>query len=86
MTETPYVNIDIRVHIWTWGCYRSENREDDYIETIQTRIKYYDLETKPVTEYYHKNYNSIYYEIEGASKVDEIQKKLIKIVKNTNFT
>ena len=63
-----------------------ENREDDSIETIQTRIKYYDLETKPVTEYYHKNYNSIYYEIEGASKVDEIQKKLIKIVKNTNFT
>ncbi len=63
-----------------------ENRDDDSIDTIRTRIKNYIQETKPVSEFYSQNFHSIYYELEGTDKVDEIQKKLIKIVKNTNFS
>ena len=63
-----------------------ENREDDSIQNIQTRLNAYNFETKPVTEYYQKNHKSIYYKIDGTDKVEEIQKKLIKIIKNTNFS
>mgnify|MGYP001266971197 CR=1 FL=1 len=63
-----------------------ENRDDDSIDTIRTRIKNYIQETKPVSEFYSQNFHSIYYELEGTDKVDEIQKKLIKIVKNANFS
>tara|TARA_B100001250_G_scaffold407839_1_gene429270 strand:- start:31 stop:612 length:582 start_codon:yes stop_codon:yes gene_type:complete len=63
-----------------------ENREDDSIQTIQTRVNAYNLETKPIAEYYKKNYHSVYYEIDGTNKVEEIQKKLREIVKNTNFS
>jgi len=63
-----------------------ENRDDDSIKAIQTRLKAYNLETKPISEYYQSNNHSIYYEIDGTNKVDEIQKKLRKIIKNTNFS
>jgi len=65
---------------------KKENREDDSIETIETRVNTYNLETKPITEYYKNNHKLIYYEIDGTNNVEEIQKKLINIVKNANFS
>ena len=65
---------------------KTENREDDSIQTIKTRVNTYNSETKPITEYYKNNNNSIYHEIDGSNKVDEIQKKLRNIVKNANFS
>ncbi len=62
-----------------------ENREDDCTDTIETRLNAYNLETKPVAEYFQNNNQSIYYEIDGTNKVEEIQKNLRKIIKNTNF-
>ena len=65
---------------------KTENRDDDSIKTIETRVNTYNSETKPITEYYKNNHDSIYHEIDGSNKVEEIQKKLRNIVKNTNFS
>jgi len=58
-----------------------EDREDDNIETLLSRISTYNVETKPILDYYKSNHNSIYNEINGDNEVEYIQKNIRKVIK-----
>ena len=51
-------------------------REDDREETISARLKVYDKQTAPVTDYYRQQ--GILREIDGSGKVEDIQDRVIK--------
>ena len=59
----------------------NENREDDSIKSIKTRlIKYYN-ETKAVSDYYKKKFDSIYNFIDGDQEITNLNIELLKLVK-----
>ncbi len=51
-----------------------EKRSDDELDTIIKRFDTYMNTTKPVLDFYNKNSN--FYEIDGASKIEEITAKI----------
>ena len=51
-----------------------EQRSDDDLETIVKRYETYMRTTKPVLEFYSKNFN--FHEIDGSLKIDEITNKI----------
>ena len=58
-----------------------ENREDDSIDIIRTRIKTYLSETMPITEHFRKKCPNIFFEIDGEQEIDKIQSDIIKLLK-----
>ena len=56
-----------------------EKRTDDDLNTIIKRFDTYMETTKPVLDFYSKNPN--FYEIDGASKIEEITAKIDNIIK-----
>ena len=60
---------------------KEEGRDDDNLDAIETRYNTYINDTKPVTDYYCKNYSDIFYEIQGNDEIDEITYKIKKILK-----
>ena len=56
-----------------------EKRSDDDLNTIIKRFDTYMETTKPVLDFYSKNPN--FYEIDGASKIDEITAKIDSFIK-----
>ncbi len=60
---------------------KTENREDDNIEVIRTRIKTYNFETRPISEYYREKYQNIFFEIDGEQEIAKIQSDILKILK-----
>ncbi len=60
----------------------TESRKDDNEETIKTRIKKYQLETKPLSEYYRKNHTKNYHIINAHQKIEMIHKDIMEIIKN----
>ena len=60
---------------------REEGRDDDNISVIETRYNAYIHDTKPVTDYYRKNNQDIFYEIPGNDEIHEITSKIKKILK-----
>ena len=63
-----------------------ESRVDDSEKTIKTRLRKYNLETKPVIDHYKKHHGSIYYTIDGTQEIEQINSLLLKILKNNEFT
>ncbi|WNY69558.1 adenylate kinase [Borreliella andersonii] len=57
-------------------------REDDKEECLKTRLKEYKLQTKPLIEFYSKC--SRLNNVDASVKIDEIRKKIIKIMFNKN--
>jgi len=60
---------------------KEEGRDDDNLNAIETRYKAYVNDTRPVTEYYSKNYSNIFHEIQGNDEINEITYKIKKILK-----
>ena len=58
-----------------------ESRTDDSERTIKTRFSKYNQETKPVLNYYNKQYNSIYHTIDGNQEIEKIKLFTIEIIK-----
>jgi len=56
-------------------------RKDDTIETIKHRLKVYNEQTKPVKEYYLKK--STVFNIEGNGTINEINERIINMLKCT---
>ncbi len=60
-----------------------ESREDDKIEVIETRYNEYINSTQKVSNFYKDKYQSIFSDIDGSLKIDEISEKIINILKKT---
>ena len=60
---------------------QQEQRSDDNLEVIKTRLNKYTEETYPVSQYFANNYNQNYFIIDASQEVSKIQKELIEIVK-----
>ena len=58
-----------------------ESRTDDSERTIKTRFSKYNQETKPVLNYYNKQYSSIYHIIDGNQEIEKIKLFTIEIIK-----
>ena len=62
-----------------------ESRPDDSDEVIKTRLEEYYKETKPVLDYYKKQYSSIYQTIDGGQEIQKINSFLLRLLKKTWF-
>ena len=60
---------------------RTENRTDDSLEVIRTRIIKYTNETMPIVQYYKSKYPLIFFELNGDQKIRKIHSDIINIVK-----
>jgi adenylate kinase len=63
--------------------YRSqqEQRSDDNLEVIKTRLDKYTDETYPVSQFFSKNFSQNFFTIDASQEVSKIQKELMKIIK-----
>ena len=58
-----------------------EKRDDDSEKTIKTRLDEYNQETKPVLNYFKKQYSSIYHIIDGNQEIGKINSLLLRLLK-----
>ncbi len=58
-----------------------ENRNDDNVEVIKTRINRYYRDTKPLSDFYKKQYMSQYVALDGNKEIQEINSEILKILK-----
>ena len=70
-------NIESRITLRS----RIENRTDDSLEVIRTRIIKYKNETKPIVQFYKSKYPFIFFELNGNQKIAKIHSDIINIVK-----
>ena len=61
---------------------RLEHRSDDNLEVVKTRLKKYLEETQPVSAIFENKYVKNYFKIDASHEISQIQKELIKILKN----
>ena len=63
--------------------YRSEQeqRSDDNIDVINTRLDKYTKETYPVSQFFSQNFSENFFTIDASQEVSKIQKELINIIK-----
>jgi len=63
--------------------YRSEQeqRSDDNIDVIKTRLDKYTKETYPVSQFFSQNFSENFFTIDASQEVSKIQKELINIIK-----
>jgi len=60
---------------------KQEQRSDDNIEVIKTRLDKYIEETYPVSQFFSENFSQNFFTIDAAQEVSQIQKELINIIK-----
>ena len=60
---------------------KEEDRSDDNLDVIKTRLEKYMLETYPVSQSFCEKFNKNYYKIDVAHEVSKIQIELMKIIK-----
>ena len=60
---------------------KQEQRSDDNIDVIKTRLDKYIEETYPVSQFFSENYSQNFFTIDASKEVSEIQKELINIIK-----
>jgi adenylate kinase len=60
---------------------KQEQRSDDNIDVIKTRLDKYIKETYPVSEFFSENFNQNFFTIDASQEVSQIQKELINIIK-----
>ena len=58
---------------------RAQGRSDDTVEGVKNRLTVYQNETKPVLDYYSKNYN--FHEVDGSMEIEDISLKIEEILK-----
>ncbi len=59
-----------------------ESRDDDNINSLETRYSEYLNSTKQVSDFYKENQKEIFYDIDGSLEIDEITNKIKEIIKN----
>ena len=62
---------------------QEEGREDDNIEAVEIRYNEYVKKVKKVSDLYSEIYPNIYYEIDGNNQIQEISKKILKMLENS---
>jgi len=60
---------------------KQEQRSDDNIDAIKTRLDKYTKETYPVSQFFSKNFGQNFFNIDASQEVSKIQKELINILK-----
>ena len=60
---------------------KQEQRSDDNIDIIKTRLDKYIEETYPVSQFFSKNFSKNFFNIDASQEVSKIQKELINIIK-----
>ena len=60
---------------------QKEQRDDDNLDVIKTRLEKYAEETYQVSQFFSSNFSTNYFTIDASKEVSEIQKELIKIIK-----
>lgn len=56
----------------------SRAREDDTLESIEARLKWYREQTLPVVEYYRKRKDTNVHDIDGTASIDEVHEAILK--------
>ena len=59
-----------------------EQRSDDSIDVIETRLSKYLDETLPVSDFFADKFSQNYFKIDASQKVSEIENNIMKIIKN----
>jgi len=70
-------NIENRISLRS----RIENRTDDSLEVIRTRINKYNNETESIVQFYKSKYPLIFFELNGDQKIEKIHSEIKNIVK-----
>ena len=60
---------------------KQEQRSDDNIDVIKTRLDQYTRETYPVSQFFSENFNQNFFSIDASQEVSKIQKELMNIIK-----
>ena len=60
---------------------KQEQRSDDNIDVIKTRLNKYTKETYPVSQFFSENFSQNFFTIDASQEVSKIQKELINIIK-----
>ena len=60
---------------------KQEQRSDDNINVIKTRLDNFIEETYPVSKFFSENYSQNFFTIDASQEVSKIQKELINITK-----
>ena len=60
---------------------KDEQRSDDNLDVIKTRLNKYTKETYPVSHYFSKMFSKNYFSIDASKEVSEIEKEMMKILK-----
>ena len=60
---------------------KQEQRSDDNINVIKTRLDKYIEETYPVSQFFSENFSQKFFNIDASKEVTKIQKELINIIK-----
>ena len=60
---------------------KQEQRLDDNIDVIKTRLDKYIEETYPVSQFFSKHFSQNFFTIDASQEVSKIQKELINIIK-----
>jgi len=64
---------------------KTENRQDDREEVVETRISRYLLDTKPLSDFYKSKHPYDYVVINGNQEIEKITEDIIKILNNDNL-
>ena len=60
---------------------KQEQRSDDNIDVIKTRLEKYIEETYPVSKFFSENFSQNFFNIDASQEVYKIQKELMNIIK-----
>ena len=60
---------------------KKEQRSDDNIDVIKTRLDKYIEETHPVSQFFSENFSQNFFTIDASQEVSKIQKELMNIIK-----
>jgi len=60
---------------------KQEQRSDDNIDVIKTRLDKYIEETSPVSQFFSYNFSQSFFAIDASQDVSKIQKELLNIIK-----
>ena len=60
---------------------KQEQRSDDNLDVIKTRLDKYIEETYPVSQYFSEKFSQNFFTIDASQEIYKIQKELINITK-----